>query len=379
MSSFVIVALAVIIGLHVLLYRRLAIAPGWPRRARIAIATAVAVLFVLFFMSLRSLWAPVLSPDAARPLAWIGMGWLAFAMYLALGLLVVALVAGALALRGRDESRNRRRTANRVGSLAALAVATATTTYGLAEASGPSVTEWTVRSATLPEQLDGLRVVLLSDLHIGAVYSDSLAREVVEIANAADPDIVVLPGDLGEGSPQRYGDQLAPLADLVAELGVFATTGNHEFISGDPEGWLAAWEDAGITPLRNESVLIEKDGGRIHLAGVHDVTGEGELSPDPQAALAGVAEEEFVIYLAHQPSQAADVEGKGVDLQLSGHTHGGQLWPFQYAVRAAQPMLDGRATVGDVEVITSRGAGAWGPPVRVGAPPEIPVITLERG
>ena len=376
MSLFVVIALSVIAGLHLWIFRRVAVAPRWSRRPRVAIAVAIVVLGLLFVASWTSLFAPVLSPDGARPLAWVGMIWLAYGLYLALGLLVVAVAAGVLTLRGGVRSKAARLRVNRTGAVLAVTVAAATTAWGVVEAADVEVTAWEVSSDALPAQFDGTRVVVLSDLHIGAVNSDRAARRAVDIANAADPDLVVLAGDLVEGSASRYGYQLAPLADLEAELGVYAVTGNHEFISGEPQAWMDIWDDLGITVLQNESRSIERDGARITIAGVHDASGEEGMVTDPQAALDGVDADDFILYVAHQPSQAQDAQGFGIDLQVSGHTHGGQLWPMHYAVLASQPMLDGRANVGDVDVITSRGAAAWGPPVRVGAPPEVPVITL---
>ena len=376
MPLFVVIALTVIAGLHFLIYRRTAVAPAWPRRTRIVIAILIVVFGLLFVGSWTSMWAPLLSPDGARPFAWAGMIWLAFGLYLVLGLLVVAIVAGVVRLRGGPGAEGTRLRVNRIGVITSLVIAAATTGWGIVEAADPDITAWEVTSDELPEQFDGTKVVVLSDLHIGAVNSDRLAQDAVDMANAADPDIVILAGDVIEGSASRYGYQLAPLADLQAELGVYAVTGNHEFISGEPEAWMDLWDDLGITVLQNESVTVEQDGASITIAGVHDAMGDGDLVADPAAALAGIDADEFILYVAHQPSQAEDAQGFGIDLQVSGHTHGGQLWPMHYAVLASQPMLDGRAYVGDVDVITSRGASAWGPPVRVGAPPEIPVITL---
>lgn len=378
MSWFVVVALGLILGLHVFIFWRLAVVPGWPRRARWVIGGAIAVLAALFVSAWRSLWAPVLSPGAARPLAWVGMSWLAFGLYLFLGLLVVWIVAGFVALRGRERSRATRLRVNRVGSATALVVAAATTTYGIVEASTPSVTTWTASSDALPDEFDGVRVALLSDLHTGAVLSRDFIADVVAATNAQEPDIVVLAGDLGEGDPDRYGAQLAPLADLEAPLGAYAVTGNHEFISGDPGGWIERLEQYGVTVLGNSSQTITLGGATIQIAGVHDESGEAPYATDPDAALAQTATADYLLYVAHQPVQAEDVQERGVDLQVSGHTHGGQFWPMQGLVVLAQPRLDGFGQVGDVPVLTSRGAGSWGPPVRVGAPPEIPIITLKQ-
>lgn len=380
--------MSVIIAMHVLVYRRMAVATRLPKAGRIATAVALVVLGLLFLGGLRSLWAPVLSPDAARPLAWVGMTWLALLFYLALGLAVAGVVL--LILRRRDEAPRTRDEAprardeaprtrsNRIAAVVVLALAVATTGWGVAQADDPQITHYELASSDLPPELDGTRVVLLSDLHIGAVSSTKFAEEMVKKANAADPDIVVLAGDLIEGDPDRYGDQLAPLAELDAPLGVYAVTGNHEFISGEPQKWIDRWKELGITVLQNESVTTGPDGATIRIAGVHDASAADGFVSDPKAALNGSSPDEFILYVAHQPKQAEDVDGRGIDLQVSGHTHGGQLWPMHGIVLLDQPMLDGQAKVGDVPVITSRGAGTWGPPVRVGAPPEIPVITLTR-
>ncbi|GAB3303497.1 metallophosphoesterase [Epidermidibacterium keratini] len=378
MNWFVIVALGLILALHGVIFWRLAVVPGWPKRVQIAIGVAIAVLAVLFVSAWRSLWAPLLSPDAARPLAWVGMTWLAFGLYLFLGLLVFWIASGVVALRGRERTPGPRRRLSRIGALTSLAVASAATTWGIIEARSPSVTTWTTASDELPQEFDGIRVALLSDLHTGAVLSDTFIADVVAQTNEQDPDIVVLAGDIGEGDPDRYGTQLAALADLEAPLGVYAVTGNHEFVSGEPAGWMDKWEEYGVTVLGNISQPIERDGASIQIAGVHDESGEAPYATDHDAALEATSPDDYILYVAHQPVQAEDVAGRGIDVQVSGHTHGGQFWPMQGLVLLAQPRLDGYGDVGDVPVLTSRGAGSWGPPVRVGAPPEIPILTLSR-
>ena len=134
---------------------------------------------------------------------------------------------------------------------------------------------------------------------------------------------------------------------------MFATTGNHEMFE-DTVNWVAAFEDVGLDVLRNESVTLQQDGARIVLAGVDDATGEGVFAPDYDAALAGVDAAGFTLLAAHQPVQALDVEGRGVDLQVSGHTHGGQMWPINYLVPLEQPMLEGQASIAGTTVLTSR-------------------------
>ena len=212
----------------------------------------------------------------------------------------------------------------------------------------------------------------------GAVRSAGFTRDVVDLVEAEQPDLVVIAGDLVDGTASRYAQEVTPLAALTAPLGVFAVTGNHEMYR-DTAAWVEEFRSLGLTVLENESTTVTRDGAQITLAGVHDREGTDRWAPDYDAALAGTDPGGYTLLLAHQPLQAESVQGRGVDLQLSGHTHGGQMWPLNYLVPLQQPMVDGLEDVGDVPVLTSRGVGAWGAAVRVAAPPEVPVVTLRRG
>jgi predicted MPP superfamily phosphohydrolase len=374
-SIFVIVVAAVLALLTFLLYRRLAVAPDLPTGARWAVALVLALLWGAALLAF-AMQAGVIDPHRARWLAWLGMTWLVAAWYLLFGTLVLGFLA---LLASLSSSREPRRRLLRVGTPVVVVAALGTTTYGLHEAALPTVTPVTVSSRELPEGFDGLRVALVTDLHVGPVRDASFTQRVVDEVNAQHPDVVVLGGDLVDGKVSQVSDALAPLADLKAPLGVFAVSGNHEFISQEAEAWLDHWEKLGITVLRNENVALRRQSDTIRIAGVHDETGTGADAADVDGALGSAPAGGFTILVAHQPRQALDAQGRGIDLQLSGHTHGGQVWPFRYAVRLQQPVIDGLSMVGDVPVLTSRGAGAWGPPVRVLAPPEIPIITLRRG
>ena len=375
MSLFV-AALAALLALFTLaLHRRLAVAPGWPRGVRLASATVLGLTWLLTLTAF-AMQSGALDPRRGRWVAWAGMTWLVVAWYLLLGVGVLGIFCLAVRLARRPDLR---RPLLRVGTPLVVVAALGATGYGVAEASQPSATPVTVTDPDLPQGLDGLRVALVTDLHAGPIREASFTRRVVDLVNAQRPDVVVLGGDLVDGRVAQIGDVLAPLADLRAPLGVYAVSGNHEFISQEADAWLAYWETLGVRVLRNEHVGIERGGASLTLAGVHDLTGRGTDASDAAGALEGVDPAGFTIVVAHQPKTAENVQGRGVDLQLSGHTHGGQAWPFRYLVPLQQPVLDGLATVGDVPVLTSRGAGAWGPPVRVLAPPEVPVVTLRRG
>ncbi|MBM6400327.1 metallophosphoesterase [Phycicoccus sonneratiae] len=361
-------------------WHRLAVAPRWGRRW--VPWTLAVLLLALLAAALEGfdVWGGAWSPETMRPVAWTGQAFLATCLYLFLGLVPVAVVSGLVALVRwwHERGREGRRRFNRVAAPLVALLAVGTTGYGAWEASHPSVTRFEVSSPELPAAFDGARVALVTDIHAGAVRSAAFTRGVVDLVNAQRPDLVVIAGDLEDGTAARYGPELAPLRDLRAPLGVFATTGNHEMFR-DTANWVRAFEDLGITVLKNESVPLGRGGETITLAGVHDISGDGVFAPDPDAALAGVDPAGFTLYAAHQPRQARDVEGRGVDLQLSGHTHGGQMWPLRYLVPLQQPVVDGLHDVGDVPVLTSRGIGAWGPAIRVAAPPELPVVTLRRG
>jgi predicted MPP superfamily phosphohydrolase len=251
-----------------------------------------------------------------------------------------------------------------------------------------------LRFAEFPEAFQEYRIALISDIHVGAGFGRDHVEQIVEKTNAAAPDLVVIAGDLVDGTVDQLGDDLAPLADLEAPDGVLVTTGNHEFYSGAGP-WVEFWEnDLGLNVLDNEAVVISREGSAgteyLGILGVNDRSGRPPLAADIQAAWDDLIEQNPLaaaddrsatqILIAHQPLQALTDDGLpgrlGIDAQLSGHTHGGQLWPIRYLVRLQQPVVDGIHEVGGIQVLTSRGAGGWGPPVRVGASPQIPVVAL---
>jgi predicted MPP superfamily phosphohydrolase len=167
------------------------------------------------------------------------------------------------------------------------------------------------------------------------------------------------------------------LRDLESREGAFFVTGNHEYFVPDPLSWLRELDRLGVQPLRNENTVVRRGGAAFDLAGVNDISGRSiSDGPDFDRALSGRDSSRPTVLLAHQPVQVAEAAAREVDLQLSGHTHGGQLWPFHYIVGLQQGAVSGLSTVDDTQLYVSRGAGFWGPPVRVGAPPDITVISL---
>lgn len=379
MARVVRAVLSLVLGLLLLglalwwLHRRLAVAPDlgrrWQRGADVALAAGV-VLYVAASALLRRG-----DPAVTRPVVWLGMTTIAVVLYLTIGLVVLALVAAALRLAGRPDTRAR---VLRVGTPAVAALALLVTASGVVAATRPAVRTTEVELAALPAAYDGLRVVLVTDLHVGALHDASWARRIVDLVAAQDPDLVLLGGDLVDGHPEDVADELAPLADLDAPLGVHGVIGNHELITGqaDARRWIEVYEALGVDVLANESVELAEG---LVLAGVHDRTGTDDLAPDPERALAGVDPDDLVLYLVHEPRQVADLpRDSGVDLALAGHTHGGQLWPVTWLAGLGDPVVQGLGDVDGVPTLVSRGVGTSGPPVRVLAPAQVDLVVLRR-
>jgi predicted MPP superfamily phosphohydrolase len=274
---------------------------------------------------------------------------------------------------GGGAGPSRRLFVSRVVGGAAAAAAVGTVGYGTyGVLRGPSVKRVTVPLAKLPRSAHGFRIAVVSDIHLGPVLGRGFAQKVVDTINATQPDLIAVVGDLVDGSVKDLGPAAAPLAQLKARHGAFFVTGNHEYFSG-AEQWVEEVRRLGLRPLENARVELPA----FDLAGVNDVAGESEgQGPDFAKALGDRDTTRASVLLAHQPVQIHDAVEHGVDLQLSGHTHGGQLWPGNFIADLANPTLAGLERYGDTQLYVSRGAGAWGPPTRVGAPSDITVVEL---
>ncbi|MFD5425007.1 metallophosphoesterase [Streptomyces sp. NPDC127084] len=261
----------------------------------------------------------------------------------------------------------------RVAGGAAAAVAAGTVGYGTyGVLRGPRVKRVTVPLAKLARGAHGYRIAVVSDVHLGPVLGRAHTQRIVDTINATQPDLVAVVGDLVDGTVADLGRAAEPLARIRARHGSFFVTGNHEYFSG-ADAWVDHVRELGLTPLRNARVEL----AGFDLAGVDDVAGESEgKGPDFVRALGDRDRSRASVLLAHQPVVIHDAVRHGVDLQLSGHTHGGQLWPGNLIADAANPTLAGLESYGDTQLYVSRGAGAWGPPVRVGAPSDITVVEL---
>ncbi|MET7357387.1 metallophosphoesterase [Streptomyces sp. NPDC005562] len=432
--------LAAFAGLHWYVWRRVVrdttAGPGFARRAG-TVAFVAAPLLMFAALAAERTGAPFLLQQV---LAWPGFLWMAFALYLLLAL-VVGELARPLVRRWTERGAAERRSAEAVTGLSvaddseeALSVGTASVqapsetaagaagavevtdsapesaapapatalsaapsrrlfvsriiggsaaavaagtvgygTYGVLR--GPEVKRVTVPLAKLPRAAHGFRIAVVSDIHLGPILGSGFTRRVVDTVNATQPDLIAVVGDLVDGSVEHLAPAAAPLAALRSRHGAYFVTGNHEYFSGADQ-WVDHVRELGLHPLRNARTELPG----FDLAGVDDVAGESEgKGPDFAKALGDRDRSRASVLLAHQPVVIHDAVEHGVDLQLSGHTHGGQLWPGSLVAELANPTVAGLERYGDTQLYVTRGAGAWGPPVRVGAPSDITVVELASG
>ncbi len=252
---------------------------------------------------------------------------------------------------------------------------------GFVQARCPLVVKVDVPVENLPRELDGFRIVQISDLHIGPMVHRRFVERVVETVNELAPDLIAMTGDIGDGKPTELRSAVEPLARLRAADGAYYVTGNHEYY-WDAGAWIDLFAEMGIQPLINRHRIIERGESRLAIAGVSDFTAErlGDgMGPDPGQALSGVPDGAFRVLLAHQPKMIDRLGGTDVDLQLSGHTHGGQYFPFNLLIRFFQPIVKGLHRRGSTWLYVNRGTGYWGPPTRLGVPGEITLLRLTRG
>ncbi len=295
--------------------------------------------------------------------------WLALALLLVTVLIAVRVPLGGV-FRARRVDESRRVFVSRVVAGGAVAATAGSGVFGWRSARGPAeVTETAVKLARLPKTMSGFTIAQITDLHVGPTIREREVLRVVEQVNALKPDLVAITGDLVDGSVEELGPFVGLLSRLQSRHGSYFVTGNHEYYSGASD-WVAELTRLGIRVLRDERV--EVDG--FDLAGIDDIMAGGQLS----AALEGRDPERSLVLLAHQPRKDAfqAAVANGVELQISGHTHGGQVAPFNLVVKAAFPYLAGLYRHEGGQVFVSRGTGYWGPPLRLGSPPEIAKIVL---
>jgi predicted MPP superfamily phosphohydrolase len=369
------IALSLLAGLHYYIWIRLIRDTAMPEPWRLGMT----LLLIGLYVSIPASFFLYLSRQRlGKFVIWPGYIWMGMLLILPLWLLCMDVVRVAMHFAGQFADPAQHTHLFRV--LGGAAAVLAGLTGGIALWGGmgaPRIREVDVTLRRLPRGLDGTTMVQLSDVHIGPTIGRGFMEGLVERSNALNPDLVVITGDLVDGSVRELGPAVAPLAGLRTKWGVYFVTGNHEYYSGANE-WIQYLGTLGITVLRNERVTIGEHGQTFDLAGIDDPMGQTYAGhgPDLPRALAGRDTTRELILLAHQPRAIEEAAQFGVGLQLSGHTHGGQIWPFSWVVRMAQPHVAGFTKLADTVLYVSRGSGYWGPPMRLAAPAEITHITL---
>lgn len=381
-AIFLSVVLTVVFGLHLYFWLRLvhdtALPTVWRR--------LVTVLVILLGLSLPiGMIASYMLPlQLARPLSYLPYVWMG-----SMGILFALLAVPELArlafriLPVAPLDPDRRLLLTRlIGAGAAIA------TLGIASVAMAAVRQKLpvlnvpVMLSRLSPAFDGYRIVQLTDLHIGATLDKAWLHGVVEQTLGLEPDLVVITGDLVDGEPSQLRGELEPLRRLTERHRVLMVTGNHEYYS-DALQWMPEFIRLGLEPLGNSHVVLAKEGAQLVVAGVHDYEA-GRMVPqhksDVAAALRGAPQDVETLLLAHQPRSVDAAAKEEVGLVLSGHTHGGQIWPWSLLVVLQQPYVKGLHRHGErTQIYVSQGTGYWGPPMRLGTHSEITVVELRHG
>jgi predicted MPP superfamily phosphohydrolase len=312
----------------------------------------------------------------ADGVAWLGL--IAMALFSSLAVLTL-LRDGVLLASWPLLPRPDRLLLAQSSAVLVVALTLLCTAVGFWLARRPRITEVSVPIRRLPPALRGFVIAQISDVHVGPTIKRGFVSAVVDRVNRLEPDMVAVTGDMVDGSVEHLGVHMAPLAELRSRHGSFFVTGNHEYYSGEA-AWSREMTRLGLTVLKNRHVVVDHDGAAVVIAGVTDLSAHhfnGAERSDPAAALRGApADAGAKILLAHQPRSAPAAATAGFDLQLSGHTHGGQFWPWNLVLRCFEPFAQGLYRLQTLMLYVSRGTGYWGPPTRFGVPAEITRIRL---
>lgn len=400
------VMVVLVMGINLYVYRHLVAKTVKSRRVR-AVLAAVFVLLAGMTLASRALRG-VLPDEAKKVLSFVGWGWFALSGYVFLALVLAKLgvwayekvrarrlaaqssmgpslvpegpgAAAYVAPRHQPDSPERRDFLTKLTAGTALIAGGGPIGYGAWSAfTPPGVTEVAVKLPNLPKALDGFTLVQISDVHIGGILQRKFFDAVVAQMNGLKPDLVAVTGDLVDGEVEDLGHSVAALENVRAKYGAWFCTGNHDYYSG-ANAWVAALDRMGVKSLRNARTSIGDAGASFDLIGVDDWgarrRGYGR-GYDLDKALEGRDPERASVLLAHQPANFDEAAKRGIGLQLSGHTHAGQAFPGTVIVPLVWPWYEGLYREGDGQIFVSRGCGFWGPPLRIGAPPEIVKITL---
>jgi hypothetical protein len=388
MVVFFVVATSVWVAAHLYVSRSLLGRGQLSERARRRGAWTVAALCVTSIVTMF-LGRIAGDGDWLMPVRWVGFTYmglftLTFFLVLARDAMMLTVRLGRRAAgpkpAGPADPERRRFLANATNA-GVLGMSGAIGGYGLYGAlREPELVRVDVPIENLPAAFEGFRIAQLSDIHIGPTIKGDFLRSLVERVNALDADLVAVTGDLVDGKVEQLREHVAPLADLRGKDGVYFVTGNHEYYWG-PEEWVAELRRLGLTVLHNEHRSVERDGARLAVAGCTDFKAERHLAShasDPGKALRGAEDADVKLLLAHQPKSIHAAAEAGFDLQISGHTHGGQFFPITLFVGFAHPFVEGLGRLARTWIYVNRGTGYWGPPLRTNRSGEITELRLHR-
>jgi len=377
------VVMSLTAGLHYYVWARLVrdthLPQPWPKLLAIAI-TLLGLSLPATFVLRRGLGKTGLAALHWVAFVWMGMIFILVVLLAGSDLVkLLALIARKVGGVPAPDLERRRLIGRVIGGL----VATLASGIGLVALRNgirrPRVREVKVALPRLPAAAHGMTLVQLTDIHLGPTIGRAFIEDLVTRTNALAPDVVCITGDLVDASVEELRDAVAPLARLEARHGVFFVTGNHEYYSGVLE-WMVELERLGVRVLRNAHVRIGDGDSGFDLAGIDDYSAHGFVpghGPDLRRALDGRDAARALVLMAHQPRAVWEAAELGVGLQLSGHTHGGQIFPFNYLVKLQQPFIRGLHRVRDTFLYVSCGTGYWGPPMRLGTEGEITRVVLE--
>jgi predicted MPP superfamily phosphohydrolase len=370
--AFVIVMLGLVLALHYYLGVRLIRGAQMPEP--FAAFAWVALWGAFASIPLGFILGRTLPRAISVKVQWLGFIWMG-----AFGVLLAATAFSDIVLWGAAHAATRTEQWSHLQALVVAGITVPALVFGFLVARGkPKIVKITVPVKGLGKGLDGFKIVQITDIHIGETLGRDFAELVVEQVNALKPDMVAITGDAIDGSVKALRTEVEPFSKLAGKHGNFYVTGNHEYYHGG-SSWEAEATRLGLTVLHNEHRVVEQDGAQLVVAGVTDLEGarfSEHHRPNPDAAFANAPVGAPRVLLAHQPRFARHVTGHNIALQLSGHTHGGQIFPFMIFVRLQQPVIAGFKMLWGVPVYTSRGTGYWGPPFRIGPSSEITEITL---
>lgn len=382
-ALFFLISSSILIGAHVYIGRRLVNKMNIPKLAR-------RILWILIFtfplltpvsFILRMTENPGILSDITGWLAFLEMGFFSIIFVLVLSRDIILLINHIRKKITNTTGYDPERRAFLLNSVNYSLVGSAAllTGYGLFEARRiPQTDRVTIHLPHLPPEFEGYRIAQFTDLHVGPTIKRRFVSEVVHELNTLSTDLIVFTGDLVDGTVRQLKQDVAPLSELTAADGVFFVTGNHEYYSGALD-WIAEAERLGMRVLLDNHRIITRSGAHLTIAGVTDYSAPDMIADhvsDPHKAIAGAPDQSVKILLAHQPRNIFEAARAGFDLQISGHTHGGQYYPWRYMVTFSQPYVTGLHRHESTWIYVNRGTGYWGPPMRIGVPSEITIFTL---